>query len=181
MMLHALRLALLLGLCSFHFSSFACKCAGAGTVKASVESAAIVFTGYVIKVEYFGLAETINPDSLKVARSLPHEGTKSFLDTPTVLKATILVTNDYKGVTKKDTVVVYTGIRGATCGFKFEAHKEYTIYATTENYMYNFFHLDRQRFRNLSKSGIYWTTICSRTTIAVGQEQGLLNEHLGKK
>jgi hypothetical protein len=47
--------------------------------------------------------------------------------------------------------------------------------------MYTFFRLDRQRFRNLTKKGIYWTSICSRTTIAVGKEQGLLNEHFGKK
>ena len=180
-MIHPHRLALLLALCTIHVSSFACKCEGQKSVKAGVESSVVVFTGVVLKTEYFGLAETINPDSLKVARSLPHEGSKNYLDMPMVLKATMVVTNDFKGVAKNDTIVVYTGIRGATCGFKFEANKEYTVYGTTENYMYNFFRLDRQRFRNFSKKGVYWTSICSRTTIAVGQEQGLLNQLLGRK
>jgi hypothetical protein len=175
------RLALLLASCSLYASSFACNCAGQGSVKAGVEAASVVFTGRVLKLEYSNLAESIDPDSLAIARSLPHEGSKNYLDSPMMLKATLVVTTDFKGVAKNDTIIVYTGIRGATCGFKFEANKEYTVYATTENYMFNFFRLDRQRFRNFSKRGVYWTSICSRTTIAVGQEQGLLNEHFQKK
>lgn len=178
---HPIRLALVLGLCFLYSTSFACKCAGENSIKSSVDAASIVFTGKVLKVEFETLAETINPDSLTLARSLPHEGTKNYLDVPMVLKATLVVNTDFKGVAKGDTIVVYTGIRGATCGFKFEAGKEYTVYATTENYMYTFFRLDRQRFKGFTKNGIYWTSVCSRTTVAVGQEQGLLNEHFKKK
>lgn len=180
-MITPIRLALVLGFCLSCLSSYACKCAGPNTMKAAVEGATVVFTGMVIKVEYKSLAETIDPDSLALARSLPHEGTKNYLDDPMVLKATLVVTKDFKGVAVKDTVVVYTGIRGATCGYKFEAGKEYTVYATTENYMYTFFRLDRQRFKNFTRKGIYWTSICSRTTVAVGQEQGLLSDHFAKK
>lgn len=181
-MVHPRRLAFpLVFLCCCYFSSSACKCSGPGTVKASFDKASVVFTGTVLRIEYHGLSETIDPDSLALARSLPHEGSKNFLDTPVVLKAIMVVTNDFKGVTKSDTVVVYTGIRGATCGFKFEPGKEYTVYAATESYMYSFYRLDRPRFRGFGRKGTYWTSICSRTTIAVGQEQGLLNEHLGRK
>jgi hypothetical protein len=162
-------------------SSFACKCSGLSSVKAGMQSSAAVFTGRVLKVEYTGLSDSINPDSLEVARAIPHGGTKNFLDTPMLLKATILVTNEFKGVKKNDTIVVYTGIRGATCGFKFEQNKEYAIYATDESYMYMFFHVNAQRFKNLGRKGVYWTNICSRTTSQVGAEQGLLNEHLNKK
>lgn len=175
------RLAVLLVFCGSYDSSFACKCTGPGTVKSGVEGASVVFTGTVLKIEYQGLADTIHPDSLAVARSLPHEGAKNYLDVPMVLKATLSVTNTFKGVLKNDTIVVYTGIRGATCGFKFETGKAYTVYGTTDNYMYNFFRLDRKRFKKFDKKGIYWTSICSRTTVAVGQEQALLNEHLEKK
>jgi len=177
-MIDTRRIAILLALCCSSISSFACKCAGQSTVKAGVDAASVVFTGTVIKVEYETLAETIDPDSLSIARSLPHEGTRNYLDMPMVLKATFVVTDDFKGVAKMDTVVVYTGIRGATCGFKFEAGKDYTVYGTTENYMYSFFRLDRQRFKNFTRKGIYWTSVCSRTTVAVGQEHSLLNEHL---
>jgi hypothetical protein len=182
-MFHPLRLVLALVVFSFLVTSaaFACKCAAQGSVKSSVDGSAAVFTGLVLKIEYFGLSETINPDSLTVARMLPHESSKNFLDAPMVLKATMLVTSDFKGVTKKDTVVVYTGIRGATCGFKFEPNKEYTVYATNDNYLYMFLRLDRQRFKNFTKKGVYWTSICSRTTVAVGREQGLLNEHFARK
>jgi hypothetical protein len=161
--------------------SFGCTCPSQSSVQASYDGASVVFTGKVLKTEYFGLAETMIPDSVKVARAMPHDNSKTYLDTPMVLKATILVTNSFKRVAKNDTIVVYTGIRGATCGFKFETNKEYTIYGTTENYMYMFLRVDRKRIRNFSKRGVYWTSICSRTTIAVGQEQGLLNEHLKKK
>jgi hypothetical protein len=143
-----------------------------------MKASSVVFTGVVLKVEYFGLGETMISDSLAVARSLAPHAAKNFLEAPMVLKATMLVTNEFKGVKKSDTIVVYTGIRGATCGFKFETNKEYTVYGTSESYMYMFLYVDRNRFRNFTRKGIYWTSICSRTTIAVGREQGLLNESL---
>jgi len=182
-MVHPLCRAVLLAiiLCSAFSSAVACKCTGTGSVKSGVEASAVVFTGMVLKVEYFGLAETINPDSLAIARTLSHESSKNFLDTPMVLKATMLVTSEFKGVVKHDTVVVYTGIRGASCGFRFEVNKEYTVYGTNDNYLFMFLRVDRQRFKTLGKKGTFWTSICSRTTITVGQEQGLLNEYLGRK
>jgi hypothetical protein len=167
--------------CFFFASSFACKCIPEKSVKASADGSTAIFTGIVLKIEYLGLSDTINPDSLAVARSLPHGNTKNYLDTPMVLKATMLVTNEFKGVLKNDTIVVFTGIRGATCGYKFEPNKEYTVYATNDNYMYMFFHVDQKRFKNFGKKNIYWTNICSRTTIAVGQEQGLLNDYFKRK
>ena len=181
-MIHPTRPATLLAvLCCLAFSSaLACTCHGPGSVETSVKGSSAVFTGIVLKVEYFGLGETILADSLAIARELSHESSKNFLETPMVLKATMLVKNEFKGVAKNDTIVVYTGIRGATCGFKFEANKEYTVYGTSENYMYMFLHIDRQRFKNFSKKGVYWTSICSRTTIAVGREHGILNEYFKK-
>lgn len=175
------KFLLLVILCYSYIHSFGCTCPTQSSVQASYDGSAVVFTGKVIKVEYFGLAETFIPDSVKVARSMQHDNSKSYLDTPMVLKATMVVTNPFKALRKSDTIVVYTGIRGATCGFKFENNKEYTVYGTTENYMYMFLRVDRKRFRNFSKKGVYWTSICSRTTIAVGLEQGLLNEHLKRK
>ncbi|HZY80552.1 MAG TPA: hypothetical protein VFE50_13590 [Cyclobacteriaceae bacterium] len=179
----AARISLLLAVFLFtgFVRSLACTCPAQATVPAAYDGSTIVFTGKVLKVEYHGLAETLNPDSVEVARSLPHESSKSYLDAPMVLKATMLVTNEFKGVKKKDTIIVYTGIRGATCGFKFETNKEYTVYGTTENYMYMFLRVDRKRFRTFSKRGVYWTSICSRTTVAVGMEQGLLNDYLKSK
>lgn len=100
-MIDTRRIAIFLALCCSSISSLACKCAGQGTVKAGVDAASVVFTGTVIKVEYETLAETIDPDSLATARSLPHEGTKSYLDVPMVLKATLVVTDNFKGVSKK--------------------------------------------------------------------------------
>lgn len=175
------KLFLLAMLCYSYVHSFGCTCPAQSSVQASYDGSTVVFTGKVLKVEYFGLAETLIPDSVRVARSLPHDNSKAYLDTPMVLKATMVVTNPFKALAKNDTIVVYTGIRGATCGFKFEKNKEYTVYGTTENYMFMFLRVDRKRFRNFCKKGVYWTSICSRTTIAIGQEQGLLNEHLKRK
>jgi hypothetical protein len=175
------KFLLLAILCYSYSYSFGCTCPTQSSVQASFDGSTVVFTGKVLKVEYFGLYETLIPDSVAVARSLPHENSKSYLDTPMVLKATMLVTDPFKGLQKKDTIVVYTGIRGATCGFKFEKNKEYTVYGTTENYMFMFLRVNRKRFRNFQKKGVYWTSICSRTTVTVGQEQGLLNEHLKRK
>jgi hypothetical protein len=156
----------------------ACNCGPPESVDKAVRGSTIVFTGVVLKTEYFGLGETMIADSLTVARSLAPHSTKNFLEAPMVLKATMLVTNDYKGVKKNDTIVVYTGIRGATCGYKFEKNKEYTVYGTTDSYMYMFLYVDRQRFRNFTKKGVYWTNVCTRTTHVVGREQTLLHEHM---
>lgn len=159
-------------------SSLACNCGASQSVDKAFRGSAIVFTGRVLKIEYFGLGETMIADSVPVARTLAPHSTKNFLEVPMVLKATMLVINEFKGVKKRDTIVVYTGIRGATCGYKFERNKEYTVYGTTDSYMYMFLYVDRKRFRNFTKKGIYWTSVCSRTTHFVGREQNLLNEHI---
>ncbi len=77
-MVQNLRLAIVLVVFAFSFTSaFACNCTAQTSIKASVENSAIVFTGMVLKIEYFGLAETIDPDSLALARTLPHESSKT--------------------------------------------------------------------------------------------------------
>ena len=181
-MTHPQRPAALLVVLSLIVSSplFACACGAPQSIDKALKGSTVVFTGLVVKIEYFGLGETMIADSVPIARSLAPHAAKNFLDVPMVLKATLLVTNEFKGVKKNDTIVVYTGIRGATCGYKFEMNKEYIVYGTTDSYMYMFLYVNRNRFRNFTKKGIYWTSICSRTTVAVGREQGLLNEHLKK-
>src|SRR5262245_1987820 len=109
-MLHPLTariLFLLVILCAGYTKSHGCTCPSQSTVATAVDGSSVVFTGKVLKIEYYGLAETMNPDSVNVARSLPHENSKTYLDAPMVLKATMLVTNEFKGVKKRDTIVVY--------------------------------------------------------------------------
>jgi hypothetical protein len=175
-----IRLLLLISLTFSVLTASACKCEGVNTVAQNYKQAAVVFTGTVLKIEYVGIAETLNPDSVTVARTTLKDSPKNSLDVPMVLKATMVVTKEFKGITKNDTIVVYTGIRGASCGFKFEVNKEYTVYAASESYMGMFLRVDRKRFKTFDKQGVYWTSICTRTTITVGQEQGLLAEHLKK-
>jgi hypothetical protein len=179
-MIEPQRPASLLAVLLFAASSplLGCSCEGPQSVDKAVKSSSIVFTGLVLKIEYFGLAETMVADSLPLARSLAPHAAKNFLEAPMVLKATLLVIHEFKGVKERDTVVIYTGIRGATCGYKFEKNKEYTVYGTSDSYMYRFLYVDRDRFRNFTKKGIYWTSICSRTTHVVGREQTLIKEHL---
>ena len=174
------RLLLLIACCLTLVDVFACQCEGVNTVKDNYDKALIVFTGKVIKIEYVGVAETMNPDSIAVARSIMTDMPRNTLDQPMVLKAHIVVTNEFKGIKKNDTIIVYTGIRGASCGYKFEQNKEYTIYAAKESYMHLFLRVNRKRFNNFDKAGVYWTSICTRTTVSVGQEEGMIREYLNK-
>ncbi len=175
------RLLILLGFSLIIHPAWACKCDGPSTVEKEFQQAAIVFTGKVTKVEYVGVAETLNPDSVAAARAMLIGSPKNTLDVPMVLKATMVVTTSYKGIQKNETIIVYTGIRGASCGFRFEQNKEYTVYAGTQSYMYLFLRVDRKRFRTFDKMNVYWTSLCTRTTGTVGQEQGLIAEHLKGK
>lgn len=163
-----------------NINAIACTCTGQLSIQKSLETSAVVLTGRVIRTDFITLGETLNPDSLQIAQELVSKTSKTFLNTPMVLKATIVVTEDFKGIKKNDTIVVYTGIRGATCGFKFEQNKEYVIYAAEDNYMAMFMQGDRERFKGLSQPGTYWTNHCTRTTATVGSEQIALREYLHK-
>lgn len=162
-------------------NSLACKCSGPNSVDAEYEGSEVVILGIVEKIEYVGFGETMNPDSLEVARKLVPERSIHFLEGPAILKATLKVKRILKGSTKYKSIVIYTGFNGASCGYRFEKGKEYIVYGQDYSYLYPFLNIDRDRAQGFRKNNTYWTNHCMRTTEYVSKEQELIAEYLNKK
>lgn len=161
--------------------SSACKCSGLNSVEDEYKVSEVVLLGTVEKIEYVGLVETMNPDSLETARKLVSEKYIHFLEATGILKATIKVRKILKGYIKDESIVIYTGFNGASCGYRFEKDKDYIVYAQDYSYLYSFLSIDEDRVQGFRKDNTYWTNHCRRTTDYVNEELELINEYLTKK
>jgi hypothetical protein len=174
---YAFSLFLIIGIPSY---SFACKCSGPDSVEKEYTNSIIALLGVVEKIELVGLGETMNPDSLEIAHKLASERSIQFFDGPVVLKASLRVKRIFKGAVSNETIVVYTGNGGGSCGYRFEKGKEYLVYGQDYSYLYTFLNIDKNRVQGFRKDNTYWTNHCTRTTELVQKEQELIAEYLTK-
>jgi hypothetical protein len=162
-------------------NSLACKCSWPNSVEAEFKSSEIILLGIVEKIEFVGFGETMHPDSLEIARKLMPERLIHFLDGPGILKATLKVKKILKGYIENESIVIYTGFNGASCGYRFKKGKEYVVYGQDYSYLYSFLNIDNDRVQGFRKDDTYWTNHCRRTTDFVKEELELITEHLMKK
>ena len=129
----------------------ACKCNGPFSVEKEFDYAEAIFLGTVIENEIISLAETINPDSLIVARELADKRATTFLDGPMVLKSTFLVRKYFKGEIRLDTITIYTANQSSACGYRFKLNKSYVVYTYTYSNIYTFINIQGDRIKGFTK------------------------------
>lgn len=134
--------------------SYACRCAGAGTVSGGLKSADVVFSGQVISRTL-----TINHDSLGVV--ITGDTSKTLFNwrefPSTVVK--IKVERMYKGKLVSDTLTILTPPNGASCGYRFQVGEKYIVYASLFDELLLTSELKRRSFDNKT----FWTHQCTRT------------------
>ena len=139
----------------FTHSASACSCIGERTVPDEFNASAAVFVGRVVAQLEMKLAS--NP--------------RGFRDLD-MMRYTLVVEKGYRGVTASDTVVVYTGMGGGDCGFRFEVGRRFVVYGvTTEG-----FASDYSSTYPLSGPNIFRTNICFRTRAFDKAEEQALDE-----
>lgn len=156
-----IRIVTILGILFFGLTSqksTACSCVGESTVKGGYENADIVATGQIISIETEWL-----PDSARIKEMVelgfPADSLDKRLTNYYFKKVLVKVDNIYKGNTTIDTLVIYTGMGGGDCGFRFKEGQSYVIYGDIKSYFGDF--NKEQEFPK--GQDIYWTNICSRT------------------
>ena len=145
--------------------SYACKCGGPGTVKESYKSTDLVVYGRVITKDTISLSETIkNEDVNKVKDGLKDDKQKlQRFEMTYVVKVELEIMEKFKGEIHQKTVVIYTPLLSATCGFRFEKGSDYIIYASKTNLLTFLFQKESENNR-LEKENTFWTNHCTRTT-----------------
>jgi hypothetical protein len=134
---------------------FACNCDGAAELKESIDHSQIVFKGTVIsKTSAVNLAPygIVTTGDLSNKKGFDYQWTQ----TPTAV-ITIKIDKIYKGKSVSKTITILTPITGASCGFRFEIGRTYTIFATTnENALTT---IERKSTNDTT----YFTNDCSAT------------------
>jgi hypothetical protein len=160
-----LKLILTTIVLGLHVYSYACKCGGPGTVEESYKSTDLIVYGRVITKDTVVLSETIkNEDVKKIKDGLKDDKQKlQQFEMTYVVKVELEIIENFKGEIHQKTVVIYTPLLSATCGFRFEKGKDYIIYASKRNFLTFLFQKENEnkRFEN---ENTFWTTHCMRTT-----------------
>ena len=144
---------------------YACKCGGPGTVQESFESTKLIVYGKVIRKDTVRLSETIKEEAVREVR----EGLKGdeqllrLFDMTYVSMIELEIVEKYKGENLQKTVIIYTPLLSASCGFRFQKDEQYIAYASSENSM-NFLFQDKDGTKRHEKDATFWTTHCTRTT-----------------
>jgi hypothetical protein len=144
---------------------YACKCGGPGTIKESFESTELIVYGKVINKDTVRLSETIKEEYVGEVRD-GLKGDKQLLqlfDMTYVLKLELEIKEKYKGMNLRRTVIIYTPLFSASCGFRFQKDKGYIVYASSKNSM-NFLFQKKNGNKRHEKDDTFWTTHCTRTT-----------------
>ena len=124
------------------FNSYCCTCIGKASIVSALKKADVVFLGTVYSKNIVAFSDTII------------EGVTVDI---IIGQYTFIVGFSFKGLTKVDTITVFTGLGDGDCGFPFELGKNYIVYAYCET----------KRYRGgPDVEPFLFTDVCTRTRLA---------------
>lgn len=160
----------LLLLSTFSSQLFACFCVGQRTVQEEIKSSDALIVGTVLKKEIVTLTDST---------SYPEDSTINFsgLNQMIVARYDVLVEDIYKGNITTDTITIYSGLGGRSCGVNFEVGKKYIIYGELETY----FGQTNNDIHFPKGENNYWTYNCLRTTSYYDKEIAEIEQFASKR
>ncbi|PCJ67494.1 MAG: hypothetical protein COA58_04020 [Bacteroidetes bacterium] len=153
---------LTLGFFLINSGIYACSCIGQRTVKEEIKYSDAVVIGKIISKELVTLIDStavkmFSTDST-VAKGYPYK--------TIVARYELMLTSVYKGKITTDTIEIFTSVDGRSCGILFEIGKDYIVYGEDETY----FGQVNNDWPFPKGKNIYWTNICSRTSVKTKEE-----------
>lgn len=146
-------------------STVACSCDEPGSIAEGYKNSDIVVNAKVISSETIWLE-----DSARISEQAKNAGAADTANYKYygyfLKKITVRIIKLYKGVTRGNTLTVYTASNGTTCGFKFLDGGHYLIYGSKRCYLESVF--SKKQFPK--GPDIFWTHNCTRTQIYYQQE-----------
>lgn len=168
-----LTIILTLGFLLTNSGVYACSCIGQRTVKEEIKYSDAVLVGKIISKELVTLADStaikMFTNDSTIRKGFPYE--------IVIAKFELLLTSKYKGKITKDTIDIYTGLGGGDCGVRFEIGRSYVVYGKNETY----FGQINNDWPFPEGKNVYWTNICSRTTIESRDEIEEIEKYRKKK
>ena len=145
--------------------SYACKCGGPGTVKEAFKNHQLIVYGKVTSKDTVVLSETIKEDDARDVRKRLRDDKQTLrsFEMTYVLKIHLEIIQKYKGDSLRGSIVIYTPLLTASCGYTFEEGKEYIVYASSNNFLSFLFRKEGDNTRYEQDSS-FWTNHCTRTT-----------------
>lgn len=149
----------------FAGEGYACKCGGPGTVQESFESTELIVYGKVVRKDTVQLFETIEEENVSEVRKglRDDEQLLQLFDKTYVLRIELEIIEKYKGENIQKTVIIYTPLLSASCGFRFQKDQRYIVYASSKNFM-NFLFRNKDGSKRYERKDTFWTSHCTRTT-----------------
>lgn len=146
--------------------TYACKCNGPGSVKDGFKNHSLVVYGKVIRLDTVTLSETLEQaDAREVVERLKKDQQQlKFFKMTYVLKVELEIIEAYKGESLRKSVVIFTPLRSASCGYWFEKAKEYIVYASPHNFL-SFIFREEDTAKPYKKENAFWTNHCTRTAM----------------
>jgi len=144
----------------FSAGSISCTCIGVNSVKEEINGSDIVVIGTVVSKSYEKFVDST---------------LASYEKDISLFKYSLAVEKKYKGRITKDTISIYTGPSGGSCGNNFEIGEKYIIYGFKKTYY--------QRSIKILPKGknIFWTHKCTRTTRYFEEEEKQIEKYRSKK
>lgn len=155
------RILTIIGVLVFGLSSntiFACSCVGESTVEDAYNSSDIVVSGQVISTKDEYITDSARIKEM-IALGISVDKVDKRLNGFSLKKVLIKIDTVFKGPATSDTLIIYTGVGGGDCGYRFKAGQKYVIYGDAKSYFADF--SKNQDFPN--GQNVYWTNICTRT------------------
>ncbi len=134
--------------------AIACSCVGDGILEKEVKRSDGLLVGTIISKEI-----VVVVDSTWI-KAFPEDTSDNSLAKRHIARYKLLVESVYKGNSKRDTVVICTGLGGGDCGVRFDIGKKYIVYGQKETY----FGMVNNHFTFPKAEGLYWTNVCTRTS-----------------
>jgi hypothetical protein len=141
-------------------STTLCSCLPKGKIEEAYNKADFVGSANVIQIETESFRDSTRIKELVIA-GRAHDTINKRFGWNHVTKIIVTVEKVYKGETTNGTVTIYTGMGGGDCGYSFYEGNKYIIYGSGRGY---FGAIDKDQKSSTGK-GIYWTSICTRTTM----------------
>ena len=157
--------------------SMACSCDFL-TVKEAYRNTSFIFHGKVLSKERASRLETMDDESKK--NLFKNAGKDSLkVQSKDLWRVEIKILEILKGEHQSKIVTIFTPMSSSGCGYAdFEIDKEFVVYGLTD--FVDFFYIGLLVMYDFPKisplKGIYWTSLCSRTTFEIKEELAALRK-----
>lgn len=141
--------------------SYACKCETPATVGEGYTRSDVIVSGKVLTIDTVFLYQTVSAEDAIEVRARLNDENRQFFEKLSILKVQFEITEVFKG-SVTGSIIIYTPLMSATCGYRFKAAGRYIVYGSAANFLAGII-ADGEGSKAYHTAGAFWTNTCTRT------------------